>query len=304
MLKGIIMTLDVCNASENASEIIPFPDLIADKKKFIATCKEQGIKIAFVLWEDVVRNKENPYIKALWHLGLTCKECIAIADSDNEVSRAREAGLPVIGYENPYVPEARINNASYIITGFEEIDFDYLEQVCKRELGQPLIILETKRCIVREMTLEDLNSLYEIYHAPEITRYMENLYADREKEAAYMVSYIKNMYGYYGYGMWVVLDKETDRIIGRAGFENREGFQDLELGYLIAVEYQQKGYAGEVCNALLEYAKDKLECKSVHLLVDKENVPSIRLCTKLGFYYKKEVLINNVSMQMYQLELV
>lgn len=43
------------------------------------------------------------------------------------------------------------------------------------------------------------------------------------------------MYGMYGFGMWLVKDRDTDKLIGRAGLELRliDGVEEMELGYII-----------------------------------------------------------------------
>lgn len=47
-------------------------------------------------------------------------------------------------------------------------------------------------------------------------------------------NYIENMYGFYGYGLWLVFEKETDELIGRAGIEirNIDGADKNELDIL------------------------------------------------------------------------
>ena len=64
--------------------------------------------------------------------------------------------------------------------------------------------------------------------------YIEPLFA-REEEAEYQQAYITHMYGYYGYGMWLVFDRTTGNLIGRAGLEHRDfdGQTELEMGYVI-----------------------------------------------------------------------
>ena len=48
--------------------------------------------------------------------------------------------------------------------------------------------------------------------------------------------------------MWVVVLKETGKVIGRAGLENRDvcGENQVELGYVIAEAYQNNNIATEV----------------------------------------------------------
>ena len=76
----------------------------------------------------------------------------------------------------------------------------------------------------------------------------------------------------------------------------------MELGYMIAPEYQGKGYATEVCRAILTYAKEALEAESVNCLVDEKNVPSVRLVEKLGFTYAGKTDITGVILNRYNID--
>ena len=93
------------------------------------------------------------------------------------------------------------------------------------------------------------------------------------------------MYGFYGYGLWVVYDKESGNLVGRIGLENREidGKLEVELGYVIGTKYQRKGYAYECCMKVMEYAFDELAMEGIFLCTNKNNLPSIKLAKKLGF---------------------
>ncbi|MCI8668887.1 MAG: GNAT family N-acetyltransferase [Lachnospiraceae bacterium] len=150
--------------------------------------------------------------------------------------------------------------------------------------------MDTERLYAREITTEDLDALYEIYSYPEITRYMENLYEDREKEEEFTRNYIKCMYQFYGYGIWVVCLKENDRIIGRAGISNRtiDGELSLEIGYLIDVRYQNQGYASEIVDEILRFAKERLYIDEIRCAVTHENWVSVHLAEKFGFEYEFE----------------
>lgn len=140
------------------------------------------------------------------------------------------------------------------------------------------------------MTVEDLDALYEIYSHPEITRYMENLYDDREKEEEFTRNYIKCMYQFYGYGIWVICLKENNRVIGRAGISNRtiDGEMSLEIGYLIDTGYQNQGYATEIVRGILTFAKERLFVEELRCAVSHGNLVSIHLAEKLGFEYEFE----------------
>lgn len=143
--------------------------------------------------------------------------------------------------------------------------------------------METPRLIIREMTLDDLDDLYNIYDE-NVTKYVEKLYEDRKEEEEFTSAYIKNMYGYYGYGLWI-LQLKDGTVIGRAGISNRmvDGEVKLEAGYLIGSSFQGNGYAYEAMNAIIEYSFNELESDEINCFINEENKSSIRLAERLGF---------------------
>ena len=160
----------------------------------------------------------------------------------------------------------------------------YLETVYCRYYRFPLEIAETDRLILREMQLADLDSLYEVYDTLRDCPYIEPLY-ERAEEEEFTRQYIKNMYGFFEHGLWLVIRKEDNKVIGRAGIENREidGELQKELGYLIGKPWQGMGYAAEACLAILDYVKERELCSHLFLCCHQKNIPSISLAQKLGF---------------------
>lgn len=203
--------------------------------------------------------------------------------------------LPVIVYMHNENRNERFSHAEYAIEQIEDVEYESLKLAYLRLTGQPWTILTTDRCEVRETTINDADSFYEIYKEPSITRYMEDLYDDKAAEVAYIQDYIKNVYAFYGYGMWTVLEKSSGEVIGRAGISWREGFDVPELGFVIAVPYQHQGYAYEVCLAILEYGKTELGFSCIQALVMSENESSKALCRKLGFKYSGQLVVDNVK---------
>ena len=183
----------------------------------------------------------------------------------------------------------------YALEQVDELDREELDRIYRRLHGLPWRILETERCAVREITVGDVDRMYEIYAEPSITEYMDDLYADREKEKDYTLEYIRNMYGFYGYGMWVVEEKHSGRVIGRAGIEPCG--EEAELGYVIARPWQRLGIAGEVCRAILKYGFEELGMDQISARVQSANQPSKRLLQKLGFQKYSETAESDVIME-------
>lgn len=187
--------------------------------------------------------------------------------------------IPDIGLGESYR-----GKASYVVYDKEDIDDDMLELVCARKYNEPLVISEKGKFIIREMTVGDLPHLYELYQTLSDCPYVEPLY-EYEDEKAFTIKYIENMYGFFGYGLWLVFDKKTGELVARAGVENRsiDGQNCQELGYLVKKSWQGKHVAWEVMNHIVDIAKDRFGLEELYICTVKTNIPSIQLALKLGF---------------------
>lgn len=194
--------------------------------------------------------------------------CIWIVSSKQQKQIADSLGIASVGE-----PQC---GTRYAVESLAELDIEYLERVRRRYNHIPWDIGETDRCLIRELSLSDLPALYELYAKPGMTDYVEPLY-DYETEFEYQKAYIENMYGFYEYGMWLVFSKETGKLIGRAGLEHDE------LGYMIAPELQNLGYATEVCRFIIDYARENTDFEELYCRIDERNEASVRLAKKLGF---------------------
>lgn len=179
-----------------------------------------------------------------------------------------------------------------IVEKFWEADAEFFEHCYLRAKGLPWVIFETEDLIVREQTVEDVKALYEIYQADSIKQFLDPLYSTLEEEEAYTKKYIAYVYEYYGYGLWYIEDKRNGKCVGRAGISPRifeDGVSGIELGYVIAQEYQNKGICTDVCRRILDYAKEKHDIHKVYCLIREDNIPSIRVAEKLGFCQEKRL---------------
>lgn len=226
------------------------------------------------------------------------RESLLVSGSGEELQAAYMCGMAALGYLQG-AEFAHSAPADMYAEGFEEIGATFLLHVYERHHGIPWTILRTKRCVVKEFSMEYLDALFELYAGEGMTDYIEPLYP-YEEERAYQEAYIEHMYRFYGYGMWIVCDKETGALIGRAGIEHREELGgELELGYAIGVPWQRRGYATEVCTAILDYAREELDLPSVCCLIEEGNTVSEHLAKKLGLGWRGTLTLGGKRMRKY-----
>ena len=72
------------------------------------------------------------------------------------------------------------------------------------------------------MTVDDYEAVWALYEEPGMLAYMPSFFPAEEPEA-YFESYVKNMYRFYDFGMYVLEDARTGRIIGHVGLGVEDG---------------------------------------------------------------------------------
>lgn len=211
------------------------------------------------------------------------KGTLYVTDDAAQARMLAEKGQAVLGVLNVKNQSESFAGVKFLTEEFDENDTAYLERIYRRYAGLPWTILETDRLLVRESTTADVDAFYRIYREPQVSRFMHDLAADYGEQISYMEQYRENMYGFYEYGIWTVILKATGEVIGRAGFAMREDFSEPEIGFVIGVPWQRRGYAKEVCRAILTYGSKELDFDVVQAFAEPENRASGHLLKELGF---------------------
>ena len=212
-----------------------------------------------------------------------------LTDSAYLYGRILKKGGYAAGYLHGGNRNEQFRGAAYLIAEPQYVDEDSWQKIYERLAGLPWTILETKRCIIRELTIEDLDALYELYDDTDSKRFLQPLSGDKGKERELLRAYIEKVYSLYGYGYWAVISKEDGRMIGRAGFSPyAEENEDASLGYVIHRDYRQKGYALEVCGAIKEHAAELLGFTRIGAVTHADNRASRKLLAGIGFDLDKE----------------
>jgi len=196
---------------------------------------------------------------------------VVISDSKAVLLTAKEDGKAVVGYLHPG-GEQDLSPAVYLVENPDLAGDCYLKRVVRRHHGWPWPITKTGRLAVREFHLDDLG-----YILKETGGHMDDrIFTSKDTLRAY----IRSQYGFYEYGIWAVVRKEDNRLIGKAGVTGCGG--RLELGYHIFKPYRNQGYATEASRAILTYVAAEF-CCPVYAKTRTGNVDSVKVLKKLGF---------------------
>lgn len=142
-------------------------------------------------------------------------------------------------------------------------------------------ILTTKRLRLRNFFPTEKDELLRLYNDPAIGRYMYwgNI---SENEIAYLIEHSLNRSpldnGAYAYA---VSFSKSDKLVGEIYLEKHADC--FVLGYAIKSDRQGHGYATEILKGVISYLDRVFPSLNVIAVVDKNNIKSRALLTKLGF---------------------
>ena len=152
------------------------------------------------------------------------------------------------------------------------------------------IFTETERLILREITMNDVEAMYELDSDPEVHKYLGNTPIKDLEQAAERIQIFRKQYDEDGLGRWAIVDKATNEFIGWTGFklvrEERNNLKNFyDLGFRLLRKFWGKGYATESALASLEYGFGKLDFKTVYAMAHIDNSGSNHVLKKSGFKF-------------------
>ncbi len=152
-----------------------------------------------------------------------------------------------------------------------------------------LPILHTKHLILRPVTLEDADDIYEYAKNPALSKFLSwyphsSIAATKELINDWIMNYKQNKGA-----LWVLVAKDADKVIGTiAGIDTprEEGIHPYRryLGYCLSAAYWGKGLMVEAINAVLAYLFSETAVTEVIAFVDVANGQSQRVLEKVGMH--------------------
>ncbi len=144
------------------------------------------------------------------------------------------------------------------------------------------MLLETERLYFREMEQADFDALCQILQDEETMYAYEGAFSDAEVQE--WLDRQISRYQKWGFGLWAVVLKETDTLIGQCGL-TMQPWKDqevLEIGYLFQRAYWHQGYATEAAKACKNYAFEVLGAEEVCSIIRDTNAASQNVALRNG----------------------
>jgi len=161
-------------------------------------------------------------------------------------------------------------------------------------------ILETERLYLRELTIEDAHSFFQLNNDEEVLRYTgDQAFANVEAARNFLEAY--DQYEKYGMGRWAVINKWDEAFLGWCGIKYRAEADEFDIGYRFFRKYWNCGYASESASACLKYGFEDLGIEEMVGRAMKANKASIRVLEKIGMQYDRDADFDGIPGVIFKL---
>lgn len=146
------------------------------------------------------------------------------------------------------------------------------------------MLLETSRLIIKPISIENKNAVFEYRSDGETNRYQGWIPKTIDDVVTFINKTAKQIDLPETWFQLVIQEKETLKIIGDIGihFFGKENKQ-VEIGCTLHKNFQHKGYATESLKRVIEYLFNELDKHRIITSIDPENISSIELVKRIGF---------------------
>ena len=138
------------------------------------------------------------------------------------------------------------------------------------------MILETKRLILRPITLDDFEAVHSWASNHENTRYMAFGPNTEEQTLEYLTSFVKADRDF------AVVLKESGRVIGSYGVYPDDENDTGALGWILHKDCWKRGYGTELCGELIRYGFETLKLRRLTAPCAAVNYGSYRVMERNG----------------------
>ena len=159
-----------------------------------------------------------------------------------------------------------------------------------------MVILETDRLRLRELTVEDAAFMFNLVNQPAFLRNIGDRGVRTLDDARhYILDGTVASYRQFGFGSYLVEEKLTAEPVGTCGLLKRETLDDVDIGFAFLPAYWGRGYATEAAVATMALGRSKFGLQRIVGIVSPGNVASAKVLEKIGLRFEKMITLGDDS---------
>ena len=152
--------------------------------------------------------------------------------------------------------------------------------------------VETARLVLRLPEVADAGAFMAIFEDPEVVERKQVTLTEPPGGLAVAERKMRETLDHWqsrGYGQWAVVEKATGQVIGCVGLQlPKPRWPAVELVWVFHRSRWGNGFATEAAAAALQWAWTNTTLNYIVSLIAPDNLPSIRIATKLGEQFERE----------------
>ena len=153
------------------------------------------------------------------------------------------------------------------------------------------MLFNTERLIITPCTEDDAPFICELVNEND---FIQNIGDKEVRSVEDAKRFIREKFlpGYQsdGISMYLVKQRTDDAPVGICGLVDRDGLDDVDIGFAFSEKFYGKGYATESAKGMLAHANETLGLKRIVAITHPDNDASGNVLQKIGLQY--EGLIN------------
>lgn len=156
--------------------------------------------------------------------------------------------------------------------------------------------LESERLILREPQVGDLDAMVAFF-ADDRSQFVGGPL--ESGDVWRLLLRVSGQWQLRGFGMWQIILKETNEVIGSCGLLQHVEWPEPELGYFVFSEHEGQGIAFEAVQMARQGAAN-LGVTAPASFVDPNNTRSLKLLERLGATYEKDIALKDFFPQVWR----
>ena len=147
--------------------------------------------------------------------------------------------------------------------------------------------LYTKSLMLRKITLEDAQDIFEYAKDPEVTKFVTWEPHKSVDDSMNFLKLVIQKYENNEPSNWGIIYKENNKLIGTCGYDSWVPVHSLaEIGYALSREYWGKGLMTEAAKEVIKYGFEKMNLNRIYARCFVKNIGSQKVLEKVGMKFE------------------
>ena len=164
------------------------------------------------------------------------------------------------------------------------------------------LVIETKRVLIEQITIDDAPFFLELYQSPDFIRFVgQRDFFTVEHVREHMNEGMLKVFDEQGFGYYLVKNK-AGQTMGTCGFMKKDYLQFFDFGFAYLPQFYRQGFGYEAALAILQYGQHNFDLTTLDAITIEENIASKSLLEKLGFVYLEDIAEpgTDTTLQLYR----